>query len=209
LPFAPTWCLNNSQLVFGLYPQSVRSHVQSDTTKGLLTDRDDIQHLFDGNSNPCLLVYRDTRRIMEEAYPTRQMWIQMALRFMLPEIVSMDISMLPFARAITRNMQPAIWLARRKSNGFEFESFQNLPGGSLSASAPIAIAAVVWTKPDDLIPTLANRIHGLLGVHKDYFNVAITDGSVEAFPVETSPEDLRGLFTRDQAEIVERFSSLR
>ena len=361
LPFAPTWCLNNSQLVFGLFPQSVRSHVQSDTTKGSLTNRDDIQRLFAGNSNPCLLVYRDTRGIMEEVYPTLQMGVQMALSFMPPEMVSMDISMLPSARAITRNMQPAIWLARRDSNGFEFESFQSLPGGSFSASAPIAIAAaipaidasarasrraasvnnlrqimlavhnysathnklpaayntdedgkpllswrvhllpyldefelynqfrldepwdsphnrqliaqipdvyrspssdadpgktnylalrgehgvivppeesehgkenplgiefgeildgtsntiaiveasnesaVIWTKPDDLIPNLANPIQGLMGVHQGLFIVAITDGSVRTLPAETPPDTLRGLFTRDQAEVVDGF----
>ena len=89
--------------------------------------------------------------------------------------------------------------------GIEFGEILDGTSNTIAIVEASNESAVIWTKPDDLIPNLANPIQGLMGVHQGLFIVAITDGSVRTLPAETPPDTLRGLFTRDQAEVVDGF----
>ena len=54
---------------------------------------------------------------------------------------------------------------------------------------------MIWTKPDDLVPTAADPRAGLLGRTDSGFLALFGDGHVDSIPTTTSDDVLRALFT--------------
>jgi hypothetical protein len=59
------------------------------------------------------------------------------------EGVSLDLAMLPSLTSISRHLGTGITVSRRTENGFETERHSTLPGGSIGATAPVAIALLL------------------------------------------------------------------
>ena len=65
-------------------------------------------------------------------------------------------------------------------------------------------AAVIWTKPDDLLLDKDDPLRGLGNLRPGGFNAAMCDGSVRFISNMIDPESLRGLFTKDGGEVISR-----
>lgn len=64
-------------------------------------------------------------------------------------------------------------------------------------------AAVVWTKPDDLVVDPKEPLKGLMGHYDNMFIAGFADGSVRSIMKAVKPATLIALFTRDGGEVVE------
>ena len=64
-------------------------------------------------------------------------------------------------------------------------------------------AAVVWTKPDDLVVDVKDPLKGLIGHYEQGFAAAFADGSVRFIRKTIKPMNLIAVFTRDGGEVVD------
>ena len=74
-------------------------------------------------------------------------FLQIGAQFACSELqqqgIDVNISMLPAARTIDRHLQPAVTTVRRTDAGFLVTQHQTLPGGSISGTAPVAVALLL------------------------------------------------------------------
>ena len=144
-PFAPSWCLTGSELVFGLFPQAVREHLRGDKDRASLADLPRVKELFRGGQAPCIVAYQDTSYTMRELYPAVQMGIQSVSSMLANEGIDIDVTRLPSMSALTRNVKPSWWTLSHSDNRYRIESFHSLPGSSMAATAPLVFAATLPT----------------------------------------------------------------
>jgi hypothetical protein len=139
VPFAPAWCLTKDQVVVGLFPQAVRSHLSRGMGEGSLADVPAVTEALKANPGPILISYQDTAQVFQLVYPLVQLFAQVAASNLQSEGVELDISMLPSASAILPHLSPSVTVAVRTEDGIRTESRRSLPtGGGISGVAPIA-----------------------------------------------------------------------
>ena len=68
-----------------------------------------------------------------------------------------------------------------------------------------ADAAVIWTKPDDIVLDFKNPLKGLKGARAGGFHALFADGSVRFISDNINLETLKALFTRGGGETVNEF----
>jgi len=130
-PFAPAWCLTETELVVALFPQNVRSYLLREETPKPLTDVPDVAAVFEGGNGPIALAYVDTPALFDLAYPLAPMFMQVISGEMHREGFDFDISILPSASAIRKHLKPDVATLSRTEAGFEFTCRQSVPTGGL------------------------------------------------------------------------------
>jgi hypothetical protein len=87
--------------------------------------------------------------------------------------------------------------------GLSFAAFTD----GLSNTAAVVEAgdesAVIWTKPDDLVPDEKDPLKGLLGQYPGGFQVGICDGSVRFISEAVNPKMLFFLFQRNDGNVID------
>ena len=66
-------------------------------------------------------------------------------------------------------------------------------------------AAVIWTKPDDVVIDFKNPIKGLKGARVGGFHALLADGSVRFISDNINIDILKALFTRNGGETIGDF----
>lgn len=143
VPVAPAWCVTDSHLVVGLFPQAIKSHLLRRAAKGgTLADAPEVAAQLKAGG-PLSLAYVDYKRIAELAYPFAQYGLRMAAGELSQEGVSVDFGLLPSLTSISKHLGPGVSVVRRTATGFESEQRQPIPGGNASASAPVTVALLL------------------------------------------------------------------
>ena len=135
MPFAPSWCITESELVVALYPQNVRAYLSRSPAGGSLADVPAAAGLFAGGEAPMALGYCDTPALFKMAYPIVQIVAQIASSELQREGIDLDVSLLPSAPAILRHLQPTVAVVRRTGSGVVIETRGTLPVGGGGALA--------------------------------------------------------------------------
>ncbi|MBM3999213.1 MAG: DUF1559 domain-containing protein [Planctomycetes bacterium] len=139
MPFAPAWCLTDSELIVGMFPQAVIAHLGRDRDAPLV-DRGEVDALWRGGNDPVSLVYVDTAAIAQFGYPFLQVGAAVALPELNREGIDIDVGALPPLSAILPHLRPLVSMTRRSEDGIEFIQTQTLPGGNVGAAAPVVVA---------------------------------------------------------------------
>jgi len=139
MPFAPSWCLTDDHLVFGLFPQTVREFVLRNDDFKSLAELESVKSTLAADGDLQMMTYLDTKEAVKLLYPAAQIILRMTSSELVREGIDFDISLLPSATALNRHLQPSIGVMRRTDDGLEFASSQTIPGGSLGSSAPLAL----------------------------------------------------------------------
>jgi Protein of unknown function (DUF1559) len=148
-PVSPAWCITDSQLVVGLFPQTIKAYLQRQpagsaaasaaSPKASLAQAPEVAALFSSGGAPALVGYQDTANTFRFVYPLAQIFADFAFSELQQEGVDLDISILPNARAIRPHLKPSTFTLQSTGEGIRLEAHGTLPSGlgvlPLAASA--------------------------------------------------------------------------
>jgi hypothetical protein len=140
---APSWCLTDSHLVVTLFPQALKSYLTQCESKDSLADQSAVVDLLNIENGPCALSYQDTRGQFLAFYPWLQIGAQMASKQLAKEGLDINAAALPSTSSIAPHLLPSTNAVRKTADGFELLSHSTLPGTSVGASAPMAVALLL------------------------------------------------------------------
>jgi hypothetical protein len=152
MPFQPSWCITDKQLIVSFFPQTVRTILNRPTADKSLADLPEVAAALAGEGNVVAVTYYDAQRWFESSYPYIQILLPMmqqgmneAFRELGPDAPTQvfDAAMLPSARSIHRHLRPGVTVVRRTPRGLESTTRQTLPTANVGASAPVAVALLL------------------------------------------------------------------
>lgn len=142
-PIAPSWCVTDEWVVFGLMPQTVRTVITRELEDSL-ADREEVKEALAASDGPAVISYFDTPRLVQSIYPMLQIGGRVMSGELRKQGFDLDISMLPSQDAIVKHLRPGVGTITYKSDGFHFDSKNSLPGsGNAIAAAPMAVALLL------------------------------------------------------------------
>jgi hypothetical protein len=136
---APSWCLTGKELVVALFPESIKAYLSRGETERSLAKNSAVASLLGGQFGPVALAYQDTPALFRIAYPILAMAGHAGINQLRQEGVDIGPLAIPSAPSIARHLRPGVTAVRRTTSGIELVSRQSLPGGSLAATAPLAL----------------------------------------------------------------------
>ena len=89
--------------------------------------------------------------------------------------------------------------------GTTFRQIRDGESNTLMVVEAAPDAAVIWTKPDDLVIDFKNPLKNLQGNQNNVFHVLFADGSVRAISETINADTLKALFTKDGGERIGEF----
>jgi hypothetical protein len=142
MPFSPSWCITDNEMVFALYPQNVKAYLERAQSSGAesLADVTAVNSQVEENK-PFAVSYLDTQAAFKLAYPI----VQVLLSFASSEFgrggQGLDATLLPPAPSIGRHLRPSVTSVSRADDGVVVESHQTLPIGGVGG---LAILPILW-----------------------------------------------------------------
>ena len=143
MPIVPTWSVTRDEVVFGLFPQAVKSHLTRSQQDKSLADRPQVAKLLDHENGPVALTYVDSKKLIEIVYPLLQFGAQFAVNQAQQSGMDLDISILPSLSSIQPHLEPTVQGMYRTKDGIESTSHQTVPSGNVASSAPIMVALLL------------------------------------------------------------------
>lgn len=145
VPIAPSWCLTDKELVFSLYPQTIKAYLSRPADAESLATVPEVAAMFAAGKGPLNVSYQDTRTLFRTLYPLAQAFAPMVAGEMRRGGIEFNAALLPSVATIDRHLGPAITVMRRTDSGLVLETRQVLPlgGTQLSSAAPVAVAALL------------------------------------------------------------------
>jgi len=139
-PFAPTWCVTDTHLLFSLFPQALRSAVRRGATPqtSLATAHPELLP-----ADTMAMCFVDVRRLFDTAYPMLQVFGQVLCGHLQREGLPIDITALPSAESLRPHLSHNTCVLRNVETGIHIERHGTLPfsdpvlGALLPATAGI------------------------------------------------------------------------
>jgi hypothetical protein len=138
-PLAPCWCLTDKELIVALFPENIKAYLSRRGTEGSLAKNSAVASLLGGQFGPVALAYQDTPALFRVVYPLLQLAGHAGINQLRQEGLDISPLAMPSAPPIVRHLRPGVTAVRRTATGIELVSRQSIPGGSLAASAPLAL----------------------------------------------------------------------
>jgi len=144
MPVAPAWCLTESKLVFGLFPQAVKNHLLRGDDSASLAEHPAVSAALAGDNPPFALATEDTKALFEALYPLALVGGQMLASELQEEGIDIDISVLPAPDAISRHLDSSITTWTHTDSGIAMVRHSSVPlGGGVATALPIAASLMV------------------------------------------------------------------
>ena len=142
-PLAPSWCLDQDQLIVGTFPQNIKAYLSRRSDVASLAENPDVLAALGSDGDVFKLVYHDTAKIFDVTYPMVPFFVQAATSQLQRQGIDVNISLLPSASAIRRHLRPGLTVVRRHRLGIEMVNRQTLPGGNFGVAAPVLISVML------------------------------------------------------------------
>ena len=140
---APAWCLTDKELIVGLHPQSIKAYLSRPASSKSLADAPAVARVFRRGSGPLKLLYGDSQRLLDFAYPTLLTYARFGLPMLRQYEIDLGVSVLPSPRALRPHLTPSVTSVRRTSSGIEITERRTLPGIGLTSSLPASVALLL------------------------------------------------------------------
>jgi hypothetical protein len=142
-PLSPAWCLTDTELVIGLFPQTIKAYLSRGDEYRSIAEAPEVAALFDSGTAPFKLGYFDSPALFDLAYPFVQIFAKAFTDEMRKDGLDVDISILPSGQSIRKHLRPHVISVAHSEKGIEIISRQSLPmtGTAVAAAAAAAVAA--------------------------------------------------------------------
>jgi hypothetical protein len=127
VPFAPSWCITDKELIVSPFPQMIKARLARGKSAGSLADVPEVGQCFGSKKQPSAVFYQDTRSVFRLVYPVLHAFAAMICNQLQGERVDIDISLLPSMAAIEPHLQPGVSALFMTSNGMRWETRQTMP----------------------------------------------------------------------------------
>jgi len=144
VPFAPAWCLTETELIGALFPQNIKAYLSRGEDIQPIGTVPEVAGLFEGGSGPVALVYVDTPKLFDLVYPLVPFAAQAGFGALAREGIDINVSILPSAKSIRKHLRPDVVVVRRNAAGIELTSRQSLPGGAIAPVMPAVFLLAPW-----------------------------------------------------------------
>jgi len=136
VPFMPSWCLTDKEIVLSLSPQAVQGYLAQGAGAGSLAELPEVAELLKSDAPPFALVYQDTPSMVRGSYPMLQMYATMFAPQLKQQGIDFDPTVLPSADAIVKHLRPSTFAAGWSKVGLQTTNRQTVPGeGVLNPSS--------------------------------------------------------------------------
>ena len=142
IPVQPTWVLTKDQLVIGLSPQLVSTHLAG-TSKGSMADNEHLKAAFKWNSKPLIVSYSDPKPGLQTVYTLVNTFSPMITAPLAQQGINFNLPPLPPMGDIEQHLQPTVTTIGRTSNGWKTESHGVIPSGIEIGPAAVAVGAAL------------------------------------------------------------------
>lgn len=160
----PAWCLTESHLIVGLYPQVVRAAVRrtaADPDAKSLADRPDFKRLFARlPAGAAAAAGADTGRLLT-SLTGLALYFQTALAGEIRGDLDIPVGLVPGLDFFTPHLTPAVSALVPEAGGLRYEGFGGLPLPELAVTAATALVRTMM--PEDAL----RRSLGLRGRFED------------------------------------------
>jgi len=144
VPFAPAWCLTETELIGALFPQNIKAYLSRGEDIESIAVVPEVAGVFEGGSGPVALAYADTPKLFDLVYPLVPFVAQVVFGELAREGIDINVSILPSAKSIRKHLRPDVVVLRRNAAGIELTGRQSLPGGALAPVMPAAFMLAPW-----------------------------------------------------------------
>jgi hypothetical protein len=155
MPFSPSWCITENEMVFALYPQNVKAYLEraKDIGAESLADVAAVNAQVEENK-PIAVSYLDTPAAFKLAYPIVQVFLAIASSEMGRGGPVLDSTLLPPAPSIGRHLRPSVTSVSLAEDGVVLESHQTLPIGGVGGLTVLPALMWFWVAPMPGAPRL-------------------------------------------------------
>lgn len=150
LPFAPAVCVTNDQLVVGISPQALQTHIERrerGKEESSLISHPDVKSLFDGGKAPVSMSYTDSGQIVQNMLNTIPMLAGMAVGQLAANGIEFDMGTIPTWDVFENHVFPAVSATYRIEDGWSHMSRATVPVTASVTSAPSAGIVVALLLP--------------------------------------------------------------
>jgi hypothetical protein len=143
IPIAPTWVLTKEQLIIGLTPELVTSHLGSTRGGKSLADNEAIVAAFQRTPKPTSISFDDPKPGLQSLYALVNTFSPVLLGQMAQQGIEFNLPPLPPLSDLEQHLSPSVTTTSQTPNGFLLESHYVVSTGNVGAAAPAVIGVGV------------------------------------------------------------------
>lgn len=143
IPVAPTWVLTKDQLIIGLTPQLVTSHLSATKSGKSLADHEAIQAAFKRTPKPASVSFADPKPGLQGLYTLVNTFSPVMLGQLAQQGIEFNLPPLPPLSDLEQHLAPSVTMTTRTPNGWFMESHYVVSTGNMGAAAPAVIGVGV------------------------------------------------------------------
>lgn len=143
VPLAPTFCLTDTRLIIGAYPQSVKAYLARGADFPSVAEVPQLQAAMASDRGPLAIIYHDTPAVFRTLYPLIEVGTPSLTASLRANGVHISAGVLPAQSTIERHLRPGVTTVSRTGDGFVLRSMQTAPLGTLATAAPLVAAMLV------------------------------------------------------------------
>lgn len=143
LPIAPAWVLTKDQLIIGLTPQLVTSHLSATKSGKSLADHEVIQAAFKRTPKPISVSFADPKPGLQGLYTLVSTFSPVLLGQLAQQGIEFNLPPLPPMSDLEQHLAPSVTMTTRTPNGWFMESHYVVSTGNVGAAAPAVIGVGV------------------------------------------------------------------
>ncbi len=143
IPVAPTWVLTKDQLIIGITPQLVTSHLSATKSGKSLADQESIQAAFKRTPKPASVSFADPKPGLQTIYTLVNTFSPMMLGQLAQQGIEFNLPPLPPMSDLEQHLAPSVTMTTRTPNGWFMESHYVVSTGNMGAAAPAVIGVGV------------------------------------------------------------------
>jgi hypothetical protein len=141
-PFSPSFSLTEKELLISLFPQPIHAHLTRPAGENLASVKN-VASRLEGGQALAGLMYIDTKRVTELAYPAAQLAFSSFSNMLRDDGIELSPWALPTAGAILRHVENSVSSVSVVEDGIVIDRRQQFPGGSIVASAAFSLGNAV------------------------------------------------------------------
>jgi prepilin-type processing-associated H-X9-DG protein len=143
VPFSPSWCITEKELVLAITPQVLAEYLAKGKSGGSLADVPEVAAMLTGDAPPLALVYQNTPELVRNSYPGLLMLLAMFSGQLQQYGITIDTAALPPVEVLVKHMRPSVMSLGWGKVGLQLSTRQTVPLENMTSTSPVMIALLL------------------------------------------------------------------